>query len=73
MTPMVLLYVFLGTTVSNVRALLSGDLDTGSAGHVLTVVSLIALVVLVTMITRAASRVLRGHMDGEPGVVEKTD
>ncbi len=73
MTPMVLLYVFLGTTVRDVRALLSGDLDTGTAGQVLTVVSLIALIVLVTMITRAASRVLRTHLDEPTEVVEKTD
>lgn len=73
MTPMVLLYVFLGTTVQDVRALLSGDLDTGTAGQVLTVVSLVALVVLVAMITRAASRVLRGYLDEQPEVVEKTD
>ncbi len=63
MVPMVMLYVFVGTTVRDVRALISGNLDTGPAGQALTVLSLVALVVLVTMITRAATRVLRRELD----------
>lgn len=73
MTPMVLLYVFLGTTVRDVRALLNGNLDTGPVGQVLAVISLVMLVALVTVVTRTASRVLRRELGDEPHVAERVD
>ncbi len=73
MTPMVLLYVFLGTTVRDVGALLNGNLDTGPAGQVLAVISLVVLVLLVIILTRTASRALRRELGDEPRVAERVD
>jgi uncharacterized membrane protein YdjX (TVP38/TMEM64 family) len=69
MIPAVMLYVFVGTTVRSVQALVDGDLETGTAGQILLGVGLVALVTLVVMLTRIATRRLRRELDAAPAAV----
>lgn len=60
--PVVCMYVYLGSLARNLDQLVSGDLQTGTAGKVLFAVGLLAVIVIAVIVHRAASKTLRRHL-----------
>lgn len=58
MLPVIALYVFAGATAEDVVALARGEVDTGMAGIVLSLVAFAAVLTVVVVITRTATRIL---------------
>ena len=63
MFPAVLLYAYLGSIARSVDQILSGELQTGTAGKVLFVVGLLAVVTVTVVIHRTATRALRAELE----------
>jgi uncharacterized membrane protein YdjX (TVP38/TMEM64 family) len=67
MLPGTLLYVYLGSLLTNASQLLAGGRpDAGWAGRVLFLVGLLATVVVVVLVSRAARRALEATLDARP-------
>lgn len=68
MLPVIALYVFAGATAEDIVAVARGDVDTGLAGMLLSLVALVAVLTVVVIITRTATRILNEDLgeEGEP-------
>jgi uncharacterized membrane protein YdjX (TVP38/TMEM64 family) len=65
--PMMALWAYVGTLAKNFDEILSGDLDSGSAGQVMFFVGLGAIILVVIIMHRTASRVLKARLaDANP-------
>ena len=60
--PMMALWAYVGTLAKNFDEILSGDLDSGSAGQVMFFVGLGAITLVVILMHRTASRVLKARL-----------
>jgi len=63
MLPGIFMFVFLGTTATNIAAVLSGKLDLGEYQLWIWGFGLIALVAIVALITRVAQKALRDQLE----------
>ncbi len=65
MAPGIALFVYLGSTVSEVGQLLSGGGDAGSAGQAVYWLGLVATIAVTVVVTRSARRALEAQIDQE--------
>jgi len=67
MLPGTVMYVYIGSAAKSLAALLSGDIQNGTAAQILFIIGLLATLVLTVIITRLATKSLRVHLDDETG------
>ncbi len=63
MLPGIFMFVFLGTTATNITAIMSGELDLGEYQLWIAGFGLFALVVIVALITRVAHKALKDQLE----------
>lgn len=60
--PMMVLWAYVGTLAKNFDEILSGDLNSGTAGKYMFLVGLAAIIIVVVVMHKTASRVLRARL-----------